>query len=30
MNTNLTRIQMAKMLSNFAINVLGQEPDLEK
>ena len=30
MNTELTRIQMAKMLSNFAINVLGQEPDPEK
>ncbi len=30
MNTELTRIQMAKMLSNFAINVLWQEPDTEK
>ena len=30
MNTNLTRIQMAKMLSNFAINVLWEEPDPEK
>ena len=30
MNTELTRIQMAKMLSNYAINVLGQEPDTSK
>ena len=30
MNTSLTRIQMAKMLSNFAINVMKQEPDPEK
>jgi len=30
MNTELTRIQMAKMLSNFAINVLWEEPDTEK
>ena len=30
MNTEVTRIQMAKMLSNFAINVLWQEPDTEK
>ena len=30
MNTELTRIQMAKMLSNFAINVLWEEPDVSK
>ena len=30
MNTELTRIQMAKMLSNYAINVLWQEPDVSK
>ena len=30
MNTELTRIQMAKMLSNFAINVLWEEPAAEK
>jgi hypothetical protein len=30
MNTPLTRIQMAKMLSNFAINVLWKEPDYSK
>jgi hypothetical protein len=30
MNTTLTRIQMAKMLSNFAINVMKQEPDVSK
>ena len=29
-NTEITRIQMAKMLSNFAINVLWQEPDTSK
>ena len=30
MNTNIIRIQMAKMLSNFAINVLWKEPDVSK
>jgi hypothetical protein len=30
MDTDLTRIQMAKMVSNYAINVLWQEPDVEK
>jgi hypothetical protein len=30
MDTELTRIQMAKMISNYAINVLWQEPDVEK
>ena len=30
MNTELTRIQMAKMLSNYAVNVLWQEPDVSK
>ena len=30
MDTELTRIQMAKMVSNYAINVLGQEPDTSK
>jgi hypothetical protein len=30
MDTELTRIQMAKMVSNYAINVLWQEPDVEK
>lgn len=30
MNWNLTRIQMAKMLSQYAINVLGKEPDISK
>ena len=30
MNTSLTRIEMAKMLSYYAINVLWQEPDAEK
>jgi len=30
MNTTLTRIQMAKMLSNFAINVLWEAPDTSK
>ena len=28
MNTNITRIQMAKMLSNYAINILWKKPDL--
>ena len=30
MNSPLTRIQMAKMLSQYAINVLGKEPDVSK
>ncbi len=30
MNGNLTRIQMAKMLSQYAINVLWKEPDTSK
>jgi hypothetical protein len=30
MDTELTRIQMAKMVSNYAINVLWQEPDITK
>ena len=30
MDTELTRIQMAKMVSNYAINVLWQEPDTSK
>ena len=30
MNTNLTRIAMAKMLSQYAVNVLWKEPDLSK
>ncbi len=30
MNWNLTRIQMAKMLSQYAINVLWKEPDISK
>lgn len=30
MNGPLTRIQMAKMLSNFAMNVLWRQPDLSK
>ena len=30
MNTSLTRIEMAKMLSYYAINVLWQEPDTSK
>ena len=30
MDTELTRIQMAKMVSNYAINVLWQEPDISK
>ena len=30
MNIPLTRIQMAKMLSNFAINVMWKEPDYSK
>jgi hypothetical protein len=30
MNTNMTRIEMAKMLSNYAINVLGKKPDVSK
>ena len=30
MNTSLTRIQMAKMLSNFATNILWQQPDTTK
>jgi hypothetical protein len=30
MNTRLKRIEMAKMLSNYAINVLWIEPDLSK
>jgi hypothetical protein len=30
MNWNLTRIQMAKMLSQYAINVLWQTPDTSK
>ena len=30
MDNTLTRIQMAKMLSQYAINVLGKEPDVSK
>ena len=30
MNWNLTRIQMAKMLSQYAVNVLWKEPDVSK
>ena len=30
MNTELTRIEMAKILSNYAINILWQEPDVSK
>jgi hypothetical protein len=30
MDTELTRIEMAKMVSNYAINVLWQEPDASK
>jgi hypothetical protein len=30
MDTELTRIEMAKMVSNYAINVLWQEPDTSK
>jgi len=30
LNSPLTRIQMAKMLSQYAINVLGKEPDVSK
>ena len=30
MNTSLTRIEMAKMLSNYAINILWKEPDASK
>jgi hypothetical protein len=30
MNTDVTRIQMAKMLSNYATNVLWKEPDASK
>jgi hypothetical protein len=30
MYTPLTRIQMAKMLSQYAMNVLDQEPDMSR
>ena len=30
MDNSLTRIQMAKMLSQYAVNVLGKEPDVSK
>jgi hypothetical protein len=30
MNSPLTRIAMAKMLSYYAINILGQKPDTSK